>query len=506
MRTAHTVAQVRAAEAALMATLPDGALMQRAATGLAVACSSLLHRTYGARVVLLVGSGNNGADALWAGAQLAGRGAQVRALVAGDAVPDALQALLAAGGRAVRANGPATSSALTGADLVLDGLVGIGARGPLRAAAAALVEELERSQAVGDRASRRRGAADRAQLVVAVDVPSGVNADTGAVDGPAVQADLTVTFGTYKPGLVVGPGRARTGRVQLVDIGLTPHLPAAPVEVLTAYDVAGLLPAPDEVADKYSRGVLGVAAGSQQYTGAAVLCTGAAVRAGAGMVRFAGAPHAAEQVRSRWPESVVTESSGASVVQVGRVQAWVVGPGLGTDEQAPRTVEAVLAQDVPVLVDADALTICAQHPTWLQRRTAPTMLTPHDREFARFGREVGPNRVASARELARELGVHVLLKGDATVVVGPDGPARVNATGSPVLATAGSGDVLSGGVGALLAQGLDPLTAGSVGAYLHGRAGTLSAAGAATSASAVLEAWPDAVREVRAETMVGWHS
>jgi hydroxyethylthiazole kinase-like uncharacterized protein yjeF len=158
----------------------------------------------------------------------------------------------------------------------------------------------------------------------------------------------------------------------------------------------------------------------------------------------------------------------------------------------------VLAQDVPVLVDADALTICAQRPSWLRDRTAPTLLTPHDREYARFGREVGADRIGAARHLARELGVHVLLKGDATVVVGPDGPARVNTTGSAVLATAGAGDVLAGGVGALLAQGLSVLDAASVGAYLHGRAGTLSAAGASTSAGRVLDAWPDAVREVQA--------
>jgi hydroxyethylthiazole kinase-like uncharacterized protein yjeF len=241
---------------------------------------------------------------------------------------------------------------------------------------------------------------------------------------------------------------------------------------------------------------VGGAAGSQVYTGAAVLSVGAALRAGAGMVRFAGAPHAAEQVRSRWPEAVVTEASGAQVVDAGRVQAWVVGPGLGTD--AHDTVEAVLAQDVPVLVDADALTIAAEHPHWLRRRSAPTLLTPHDREFARFGSEVGTDRVGAARRLATDLGVHVLLKGDATVVVGLEGPARVNPTGSAVLATAGSGDVLSGAVGALLAQGLDALDAGSVGAWLHGRAGVLSAAGAPTTAGLVLEAWPAAVREAGA--------
>jgi hydroxyethylthiazole kinase-like uncharacterized protein yjeF len=466
MRHAHPVVQVQAAEQPLLAAgVP---LMARAATGLAVAVARRLPFVYGARVVLLVGAGNNGADALWAGAWLARRGAAVVAVLAGAPGADALAALRTAGGRV------GSPQALAGAEVVVDGLVGIGARGPLREPAAALV------------AQARDG------LAVAVDVPSGVDPDTGEVHPGAFRADLTVTFGSLKPGLLMA--RHQVGELELVELGL--DLPPAPVEVLERPDVAGRLPSTRPVADKYSRGVLGVAAGSQVYTGAAVLTVGAALRAGAGMVRFAGAPHAAEQVRSRWPEAVVTEATGARVLQAGRVQAWVVGPGLGTD--ADDTVEAVLAQPVPVLVDADALTIAARHPEWLRARTAPTLLTPHDREYARFGHDVGPDRIAAARRLATDLGVHVLLKGDATVVAGPDGPARVNPTGSPVLATAGTGDVLSGGVGALLAQGLTVLDAGSVGAWLHGRAGQLSAAGATTTAGLVLEAWPAAVREARA--------
>jgi hydroxyethylthiazole kinase-like uncharacterized protein yjeF len=422
-------------------------------------------------VALLVGRGDNGADALWAGARLARRGAVVTAVLTGEPRADALAALLAAGGR--------VDNGLDGVELVVDGLVGIGGTGPLRPDAAALVARV-------------------ADLdVVAVDLPSGVDADTGAVEGAAVRAATTVTFGTLKPGLLVGAGRQHAGVVHLVDIGLGPHLPAADVEQLTDDDVTALLPVAGPGSDKYTRGVVGVAAGSQQYTGAAVLATGAAVRAGAGMVRFAGAPHAAEQVRSRWPESVVTEASGADVVDVGRVQAWVVGPGLGTDERASATVEAVLSQDVPVLVDADALTVVAQHPEWLRDRTAPTLITPHDREFARFGADVGEDRVGAARRLAADLGVTVLLKGDATVVADPAGRVRVNATGTPVLATAGSGDVLSGGCGALLAGGLSALDAGSAGAHLHGRAGALASAGAPTSASALLEAWPAAVRSLQ---------
>ena len=471
MIRAHTVAQVREAEDRLRAGLPPGTLLQRAATALAVACAERLGRVYGSRVLLLVGRGDNGADALHAGARLARRGAAVSAVLTGDPVADALAAFLSAGGRVVAAPVPA--------DLVVDGLVGIGGRGALRPDAAALAAQVADDD------------------VVAVDLPSGVDADTGEVAGAVVRADLTLVFGTCKPGLLVGAGRLAAGRVELVDIGLGPELPPAPVEQLQDHDAARLLPRGHAGSDKYTRGVVGVVAGPQTYPGAAVLCVGSAATAGAGMVRFAGAPHPAEQVRLGWPEVLVTDLQGADVVAAGRVQAWVVGPGLGTDDTAAAAVEAVLAQDVPVLVDADGLTVCAQHPEWLRRRTAPTLLTPHDREFERFGAPVTVDRIGSARRLAAELGVTVLLKGDATVVTGPDGPARVNGTGSPALATAGSGDVLSGACGALLAQGLDPLDAGSVGAHVHGRAGAAAARGVHVPASALVGAWAHAARSVR---------
>lgn len=455
MRAAHTVAQVRAAEEPLLAQgIP---LMDRAATALAVEIARRLPAVYGGRVALLVGSGNNGADALLAGAWLARRGAAVVAVLHGEPVAHAFDAFVAAGGRT------GAEQALIGAEVVVDGLVGIGGRGPLRRP----VPDL-------------RGA-----LVVAVDLPSGIDADTGEVHPGAVRADVTVTFGTAKPGLLLA--RDHVGELVVVDIGLALEPPVA--EALEDEDVTRLLPSAERVSDKFSRGVVGIAAGSATYPGAAVLAVGAALHAGAGMVRYAGA--AADLVRASWPEAVATDS----VADAGRVQAWVVGPGLGTDDV--ETVRHVLAQDVPVLVDADALTVLAEHRDLLEGRTAPTLLTPHDREFARFGEPVGPDRVGAARRLAQDLGVHVLLKGDATVVVGPDGPARVNTTGSAVLATAGSGDVLSGGTGALLAQGVAVLDAGSVGAFLHGRAGTLSAAGALTTAGAILRAWPAAVRSVR---------
>jgi hydroxyethylthiazole kinase-like uncharacterized protein yjeF len=277
--------------------------------------------------------------------------------------------------------------------------------------------------------------------------------------------------------------------VRLVDIGLS--LPPASVRVLERADVAGLIPVPGPRSDKYTRGVVGVAAGSSSYPGAGVLCTGSAVRSGAGMVRYAGT--AAEHVRSRWPEAIVTDGGPSSA---GRVQAWVVGPGIGTDSAAGSLLREILATDVPVLVDADGLTLVAREPSLVRDRSAPTVLTPHDREFERIFGPVGDDRIGAARRAAADLGAIVLLKGNATVVASAAGTVHVNPTGTTWLATAGSGDVLSGLGGSLLAGGLDPALAAAAAAYLHGLAGRIAAAGAPTSAAAVLEALPAAFRTV----------
>ena len=435
----HTTQQVRAAEEPLLAALPEGTLMQRAATGLASVCLRLLGAAYGRRVALLVGTGNNGGDALFAGAVLARRGVRVTAvLLDPDRVHAAgLAALRRAGGRALPVGHEATA-VVARADLVVDGMLGIGGRGGLRAEAADLAG----------------AAADGAGIPVAVDVPSGVDADTGAVDGVAFAALHTVTFGAVKPGLVVGEGRGHAGRVHLVDIGLGPSLAPPSAFSLTDADAAARLEPPSAGDDKYSQGVVGVVAGSATYPGAGVLCTGAALRTRPGLVRYAGT--AADGVRAAWPEAIVTAGRPS---HAGRVQAWVVGPGMGTDDAARSVLAEVLASDLPVVVDADALTMAAAEPSLVRGRSAPTVLTPHDREYARFGvaggggaggDEVGPDRVGAARRLAADLGCVVLLKGDATVVADPDGTAFVNATGTPWLATAGTGDVLSGILGALL--------------------------------------------------------
>ena len=471
MRSAYDVHQVRAAEEPLLKALPDGTLMQRAATALARRCAALLGPVYGARVVVLAGRGNNGGDAILAGTQLARRGARVDVVRTTETVDaDNLQRLLDA------------------ADLVIDGMVGIGGSGGLRSEAAAVAERLVGTDAV----------------VVAVDLPSGVDASTGEVSGVAVRADVTVTFGALKTGLVVAPGADYAGAVEVVDIGLA--LPDSDVTLLDADDVARLLPAPAGETDKYRRGVVGVVAGSDQYTGAAVLAVGGALGAGAGMVRFAGLERPAELVRQHWPEAVVTVVSpgdGAAVLDAGRVQAWVVGSGLGTDDAAAELVRAVLSSDVPVLLDADAITVVGEHRDWLRARRAPTVLTPHAGEFARLtdtGRdEVEARRLTLARAAARDLDATVLLKGSTTIVADPTGVVRVNTADTPYLATAGSGDVLSGICGALLAGGLTPLDAASAGAFLHGMSGLVAASlpAAPLHALDLVTHLPAAIRTVR---------
>ncbi|MEU0925921.1 NAD(P)H-hydrate dehydratase [Streptomyces solisilvae] len=596
MRIAYSVETVRAAERELMARLPQGALMQRAAAGLAAACADLLGRVYGSRVALLVGSGDNGGDALYAGARLARRGARVTAVLLNPdrAHGGGLAALRAAGGRvatvgggaasagaaggggtaasggaaagggpmagrgpaadgsaataggAAAAGGPATGSggmaaggtaagsaaaaggaaaagstapsggqapsgrqaaggvasgsaaadrgltdggseangdaeaAVARADLVIDGIVGIGGKGGLRPDAERLVRAV-------------RG------ILVAVDLPSGVDADTGEVRGSAVRADATITFGTYKPGLLIDPAHTHAGALRLIDIGLDAHLPADPdLEALQHEDVAALLPRPSAESDKYRRGVVGVVAGSARYPGAAVLAVSGALRGGAGAVRYVGP--AADTVIARFPETLVHSGPPA---KAGRVQSWVVGPGLGDGAAAKHSLEDVLASDVPVLVDADGLHLLPAGSD-LRKREAATVLTPHAGEAAALlgvsREEVEAGRLAAVRALAERYGATVLLKGSTTLVAAEHQPVRVNPTGVGWLATAGSGDVLSGLIGSLLATGLPARDAASVGAYLHGLAARRTTAphGAPIAAYDVSTALTDTWRDVLA--------
>jgi hydroxyethylthiazole kinase-like uncharacterized protein yjeF len=489
---AWTVEDVRAAEAVRLAQVPDGVLMQRAAAGLAAVCAQVLRDVAGGvsgrRVALLVGAGNNGGDALWAGERLARRGVRVDAVLCAPSVhAEGLAALRRAGGRVLdvgaTAGADAAARVLGAAHVVVDGLVGLGGSPGLRAPAGGLVAGL-------------RPSADGGPVVVAVDLPSGVAPDSGETPAPHVRADVTVTFGAAKPCLLLPPASRAAGRVVEVDLGLGPLLPArAAVERLAAADAAGLWPVPGADTDKYRRGVVGVVAGSAAYTGAAVLAVAGALRAGAGMVRYCGPEHAAEHVRLHHPEAVVGE---------GRVQAWVVGPGVDPDagDGQRAAAESAVRSGLPCVVDAGGLAVV---PALVAAGAVGphVVLTPHAGELARLlgtleGEEpprddVESRPAAHVVRAARLTGATVLLKGSTTLVAAPDGRLRSQADAPGWLATAGAGDVLAGIAGTLLAAGLAPFDAAPLAALVHGRAAARASAGGPLTAGAVAEAVPATV-------------
>jgi hydroxyethylthiazole kinase-like uncharacterized protein yjeF len=497
----RSVAQVRAAEEAALRVVPDGALMQRAAQALAVSCAGVLTDVaggvVGARVLLLVGSGNNGGDALWAGALLADRGCRVDALCLSDRChAQGGSALRRAGGRLHRwdADDPAMARLVAEADLAVDGILGIGGTGGLRPEAAALVQAVDDSRAI----------------VVAVDVPSGVDADTGTVPGVAVTADVTVTFGAVKPGLLVAPGRYHSGAVQLIDIGL--DFDPEPVgAVLDGMDAADWLREPTEDSYKYRRGVVGVSAGSRPYPGAALLVTSAARLANVGMVRYLDRGDGnALLVVGHFPDVVVDGEPPSDQV---RATAWACGSGFVGDADDAVAVAAVLEASVPVVLDAGALWVVADstdvQATIAERAAGGlvTILTPHEGEFERLrpGALAAVGRLAAARSAAADLGAVIVLKGPGTVIADPDGRVFVDSEGTADLGTAGSGDVLTGVIGAVLAsawaQGRRdrvPLTeAVAAAVWLHGRAGRIAGRDAPITATDVAAAVPAAIRAAR---------
>jgi hydroxyethylthiazole kinase-like uncharacterized protein yjeF len=463
VRPLWSVAEAREAEAA--SGVPEGLLIDRASTAVARRAAAMLGSVYGARVRVLAGPGHNGADALWAGVKLAERGADVRVCVPYDQPRDAHGRVPLARLRREMQWAPY--------DLEIDGVFGIGGR-----------------------AFTRRPRWAPVRRVLAVDLPSGVDADTGAVGGWAVRAEVTVTFGGLKAGLVTGAGAEHAGLVELCPIGIpNAGWVSFPVEAgtwqLSARDVGEYVAPPKPDADKYRRGVVGVVAGSAAYPGAALLACRGAQRAGCGYVRLLAPPAVADAVRAAYPEVVAADRDG----DLPRADVWVVGPGLG--DEAGDVLDRVLATDVPVVVDADGLRAL---PDSLTRRAA-TVLTPHTGEFERLTgtarADAEADRLGAARAAARDRNATVLLKGGTTVAASPSGVAYVNGTGTPWLGTAGTGDVLSGMVGALLLRTPDdPARAAAAAAWLHGLAGRLAAGepGVAVTALDVAEAVPAAAR------------
>ncbi len=478
MIEAYAVADVRTAEQAAMTDLPEGELMARAAQGLAAVVAARLRERDGVRVVGLVGGGNNGGDALYALAHLADEGFAAVAVHAPTAHTGGLEAAREAGVALVPAGADEWRTVLSEADVVVDGLLGIGGRPGLSGDAAEWVEEIPEDA-----------------WVVAVDLPSGADPAGEVPLGDAVFADETVTFGVVKPVHLLPATEAAVGRLTVVDIGLDVDAYRPVVERLTFDDVRRLWPVPGASSDKYSRGVVGIVAGTPTYPGAAVLSVLGALGAGPGMVRYLGPPEVQALVHAAAPEAVTAE---------GRVQAWVCGSGFDPTSRAKGVaeqkhhVEEALASDLPVVVDAGALEL-------LDHRSAPTLLTPHAGELARLlsrlrGEEVSREQVsgsplAHAREAAERTGCTVLLKGSHTLVVSPDPsrPVRCQADAPAWVGTAGAGDVLGGLLGTLLAAGLDPLDAGALGALVHGVAADRTNPGGPVRISEVARRIPETV-------------
>ena len=437
MKYAYTTDAIRAAEHEVMAVVGDDALMQIAARGLAVACAQRLRRhrdkLTGARVLVIVGPGNNGGDGLFAAAWLARRGVSVSLWQITDQVhPAGWRAALAAGVRTL------PGSPTTGFDMIIDAGFGIGGRdgidGPLARFADAC-----------------RGVCD----VVAVDLPSGLGVETVRPTKPVFEADATVTFGAWKPSLLLTPARASAGEVSFVDIGLHPHDPV--VAQWEDRDVAAVWPFPTSRSDKYARGVVGLDAGSPDYPGAGLLAVGGAVYAGAGMVRFLGPDLVRGEVIAQFPSVVHGD---------GRCQSYLCGPGWGSADHLRDRLAGRLASGRAMVIDADALMLL---PARLHREN---LLTPHAGELARLlnidRASVEHDPLAAVRTAADRTGATVLLKGATQYVATPgERCVHVAVQGPGWTGQAGSGDTLAGICAALLAAGLDARTAALAGASVQ---------------------------------------
>lgn len=462
-------------------------LMERAGAGAAEAMEERYGDLFGFRVLVLAGSGHNGGDGLVAARHLLERGARVEAIVL--ARSDELAGVVLENAKRLAANG-GTPRYATGAeelhtlvagrrfDYAVDALLGTGARPGLSGPYEAAVREIQ--------AQRARGA-----RVVALDLPTGVDADTGAAGEPCVAADLTVAFAFPKRGHALPPGRERAGEVVVVDIGIPAEALGAAerlVEWMTAESAARLVPRRAPEAHKGSVGKGVVVGGSRGLTGAVALAADAALSAGLGMV-YAAVPASLHDVLEAkltepitWP--LVEGEAGAHgpaalpflVDRARDLQAAAVGPGLGPSQGAWSLARRFLeACPLPVVVDADGLNALAAKPDWPRRQAGPRVLTPHLGEMSRLTGLAVPalaaRRLEATREWSARFGAVVVLKGAATVTADPEGRATVNASGNPGMASAGMGDVLTGAILAFLGQGLAAYDAARLGAFVHGLAG-----------------------------------
>jgi ADP-dependent NAD(P)H-hydrate dehydratase / NAD(P)H-hydrate epimerase len=457
--------------------IPGTELMERAGTGVADLVGEVAPA---GRVVVVCGKGNNGGDGLVTARVLRDRGREVSVLLLGDPGEfrgDALTNLERLPGASAK---PFSAGDLAGAGAVVDAILGTGFSGEPREPAAGAIEAINAAGAEG-------------AVVVACDVPSGVDASTGEVANVAVVAVATATFHAAKPGLWIAPGKAHAGEVRVIDIGIPDGGPAADGDLigLIADRVLEEVPRRGRDSNKFAAGSVLVCGGSLGLTGAPCMASESAMRAGAGYVTALvpgslGAIFAAKLLEVM---TVLLPDVGGSLQARGveevleradRADALVLGPGLGrADETQEFARQLARYAPVPLLLDADGLNAHAGAIGLLADREHPTVMTPHAGELARLlesdSAAVGARRLESARRAASKARAIVVLKGDDTLVATPDGRVAVNRGGAPALATAGTGDVLSGVIGAYLAKRMDPFAAACAGVLVHARAGQLTA-------------------------------
>ena len=515
MRPVLTAEQMRRVDARAIAELgiPGPVLMENAGRGAAEALLAALPerglRARGLGVAIVCGRGGNGGDGFVVARRLKRAGARPEVWLAAD--PDELRGDAAvkfaemrrAGIAARRVGDVATTAvALARADVVVDALLGTGARGRPTELVAALIEAINAS----------------GRPVAALDLPSGVPADGGAPAGSAVRAWMTPTFAGLKLGLVIGSGVELAGRVVVVPIGVPEAEVARDVHtfLLDAGDVAPLFPRRARDSHKGTYGHLLVLAGSVGKAGAAGLCARAALRAGVGLVTVGTAasvqptvavlsPEAMTEPLAETPTRTVALQAREAITTLAEARSAVaIGPGFGLDDETRSLVRTLVATlPRPMVVDADALTAVADQLDVLRKAPAPRVLTPHPGEMARLlgasVADVQRERIDVARSFARIHSVHVVLKGARSVVAAPDGQVSVNPTGNAGMASGGTGDVLTGIVGALLARGLEPGRAAMAAVYLHGLAGDVAAERVgeeALIASDVIDALGEAFRRL----------
>jgi ADP-dependent NAD(P)H-hydrate dehydratase / NAD(P)H-hydrate epimerase len=455
--------------------IPGIELMEHAGTGLADLVGELAPA---GRVAVVCGKGNNGGDGLVTARVLRDRGREVSVLLLGTAEElrgDAKANLERLPGAAPA---PFAAGELAGAAAIVDAILGTGFSGEPREPAAGAIEAINTAGGTG-------------AVVIACDVPSGVDASTGEVSGAVVVARATATFHAAKPGLWIAPGKEHAGEVRIIDIGIPPGGPGDPQIGLISDRVREQIPRRGRESTKFAAGSVLVCGGSLGLTGAPCMASESAMRAGAGYVTACGPASLNAIFASKLLEVMTVplpdadgalEPAGVSEVveRAERADALVLGPGLG---RTPGALEfartAAQAAKLPMLLDADGLNAHAGAIASLAGREAPTVMTPHAGELARLlesdSAAIEARRLASVRQAARTAGAVVVLKGDDTLVATPDGRVGVNRGGAPALATAGTGDVLSGVIGAYLAKRMDPFAAACAGVLVHARAGQLSA-------------------------------